>query len=360
MRLPWWGQFGALALITLSALAAASSWAGNLTGSSAYDTIVIYFYPNDYQPSQQYIDQIDPSMANVRDWYAAQLDGKTFTAQPVVVVQGQRKADYYNAGGVWTPVLTELRDRHYTDYCGFHTTLVFVAGSLNFVGGGGSCDAAYSGSDGGIAMLNETLFDQYGASFRGIIAHELGHAFTLPHPLGCGSGNDPAYCSQTVMWGWWTWPNIGLLDLAVAPEKQALAGSPFFSAASGSSSPTATATPVSSLTATPTATPAATATATPTPSGPDTVPPVVTIVKPANQSLVRGRWLRVSAAASDNVGVTDMQLYIDSQLVFTVPAANLDYAWDTLGVTRGTSISVTVRALDGAGNSSAAEVTVAR
>ncbi len=90
------------------------------------------------------------------------------------------------------------------------------------------------------------------------------------------------------------------------------------------------------------------------------MPPAVTIVKPANQSLVRGRWLRVSAAASDNVGVVEVELYIDSQLVFTTTAANLDYGWDSLRVARGTSINVTVRALDGAGNSSAAEVTVAK
>ena len=380
MRIPWWGKLGALALVTLAALAAATSWAGSQPGGSAYNTIVIYFYPNDYQPEQQYIDQIDPTVANVQQWYGAQV-GKTFVTSPVVVVRGQHNSAWYSTA-VWTNVLTELRDRGYADYCGQRTVMIFVASSIPFTGGG-SCDPAYTAEWGGVAMWPDSIFDQMlgkpppsGSEWcwtpdcsRGVIAHELGHAFTLPHPEGCGV-TWPDYCALTVMWSWWNYPNAGLLDLKVAPEKQTLANSPFFSVSSATSS--ATATPAPSPTPTPsepasasstssaTATPKPSPTPTPTPSAPDTVAPAVTIVKPGDRSVIRSRWLQVKAAANDNVGVTEVQLYVDSQMVFTTTAANLEYAWDTLRVAKGTSIKVTVRAQDGAGNVSAAEVTVSK
>ncbi len=55
-----------------------------------------------------------------------------------------------------------------------------------------------------------------------------------------------------------------------------------------------------------------------------------------------------------------MALYIDSQLVFTTESASLDHKWDLRGVARGSSLTVTVKAFDEAGNSSVAEVSVSK
>jgi hypothetical protein len=38
----------------------------------------------------------------------------------------------------------------------------------------------------------------------GALAHELGHALSLPHPT------DPAVQAQSIMWSWWLFPRIGL------------------------------------------------------------------------------------------------------------------------------------------------------
>ena len=60
------------------------------------------------------------------------------------------------------------------------------------------------------------------------------------------------------------------------------------------------------------------------------------------------------------VGVAKIELYIDSQLVFTTESASLDHKWDLRGVARGSSLTVTVKAFDEAGNSSVAEVSVSK
>jgi hypothetical protein len=67
----------------------------------------------------------------------------------------------------------------------------------------------------------------------GMIAHELGHAFNLPHPHEdvYSQGRDPCdeSCSQTVMWAYPAYPTVGLLDTEEHPEKETLRRSPFFS-----------------------------------------------------------------------------------------------------------------------------------
>jgi hypothetical protein len=133
----------------------------------------------------------------------------------------------------------------------------------------------------------------------------------------------------------------------VAPEKQALASSPFFSVPAGDGS---------------SGTPDGTSDGTGDGTGgePDTVAPTVKIVNPSDSAVVRGRWLRVRAEGTDNVGVAKMELYIDSQLVFTTETASLNHKWDMRGVARGSSLTVTVKAFDEAGNSSVAEVSVSK
>ncbi|MCH7836198.1 MAG: hypothetical protein IH864_04955 [Chloroflexi bacterium] len=292
---------------------------------------VVYFYPSDQEPNREYIAQIDGTMAGIQGWYGTQV-GSTFSVDPVQVIRGQRNTANYGQGGeIWGAVLRELGY-----YCGTGIHVIFVHPSIPFTGGG-SCDPTYeSGSGGGTTMFME-------GHAIGILAHELGHAFALPHPQGCGTTTEPTYCGDTVMWGWWGYPNVGLLDLKVAPEKQTLASSPFFSVP---------------MEGGPDGTPDSTTDG--TGDEPDTVAPTVNIVSPSDGARVKGRWLKVRAEGSDNVRVAEMELYIDSQLVFSTTGANLDYRWDMRGTARGSSLTVTVNARDEAGNSSAVQLTVSR
>ncbi len=329
-RMPWWGKSGACALLVL-ALGAAAAWSSSEAQADDYSATVVYFYPSDQEPNREYIAQIDGTMAGIQGWYGTQV-GSTFSVDPVQVIRGQRNTANYGQGGeIWGAVLRELGY-----YCGTGIHVIFVHPSIPFTGGG-SCDPTYeSGSGGGTTMFME-------GHAIGILAHELGHAFALPHPQGCGTTTEPTYCGDTVMWGWWGYPNVGLLDLKVAPEKQTLASSPFFSVP---------------MEGGPGGTPDGTADG--TDDEPDTVAPTVKIVSPSDGARVKGRWLKVRAEGSDNVRVSEMELYIDTQLVFSTTGANLDYRWDMRGTARGSSLTVTVNARDEAGNSSAVQLTVSR
>lgn len=91
----------------------------------------------------------------------------------------------------------------------------------------------------------------------------------------------------------------------------------------------------------------------------DTVAPTVSISSPSNGATLSGS-VTVSAAASDNVGVTKVEFYIDGTLKATVIASPYSYAWSTTDYSNA-SHTILVKAYDAAGNigtSSTISVTV--
>jgi hypothetical protein len=93
---------------------------------------------------------------------------------------------------------------------------------------------------------------------------------------------------------------------------------------------------------------------------PDTTAPVVSVRAPTSGSTVNG-VVTISAAASDDVGVTRVDFLVDGTLVSTDTAAPYAASWDTARATSGHH-ALTARAFDAAGNhaiSSTVGVTVA-
>lgn len=82
--------------------------------------------------------------------------------------------------------------------------------------------------------------------------------------------------------------------------------------------------------------------------GGDLTPPVVDILSPSSGAALAGS-VAVSAEASDNVGVVEVRLMIDGNVVATDSTAPYLMDWDTAGWANG-SHSLRVRALDAAGN----------
>jgi peptidyl-Asp metalloendopeptidase len=97
--------------------------------------------------------------------------------------------------------------------------------------------------------------------------------------------------------------------------------------------------------------------ATPTdPGAQDTIAPVVNIANPQDGDLVSG-VVSIRANATDNVGVTAMQLLIDGNQVATSSSGSLSSSWNTRKATRGTHV-ISIKATDAAGNAATASVTV--
>jgi Big-like domain-containing protein len=86
-----------------------------------------------------------------------------------------------------------------------------------------------------------------------------------------------------------------------------------------------------------------------TPSTTDTTPPTTSITAPANGATVSGT-VTVNASASDNVGVTQMQILIDGTIVASnTNATALSFNWSTGTVANG-SHTIVSKASDAAGN----------
>jgi len=86
----------------------------------------------------------------------------------------------------------------------------------------------------------------------------------------------------------------------------------------------------------------------PPPPTADTTKPIVVISAPADGSFL-GSTVRITASATDNVGVTKMTVYTDGYLRTTVYVSSVDVTYGTSSVSKGQH-SITVKAYDAAGN----------
>ena len=99
--------------------------------------------------------------------------------------------------------------------------------------------------------------------------------------------------------------------------------------------------------------------AAPPPPPGDTTPPTTSITSPASGATVSGT-VTVSASASDNVGVSRVELFVDGSLAGSDTSSPYSFSWNTTAVANG-GHSLQTRAYDAAGNvgsSSTVSVTV--
>lgn len=82
--------------------------------------------------------------------------------------------------------------------------------------------------------------------------------------------------------------------------------------------------------------------------GPDTTPPTISIGSPANGAILSGT-VSVSVSASDNVGVTNVELYKDGTLFATLANSPYIFSWDTIRDQDG-SHTLVAKAYDAANN----------
>lgn len=80
----------------------------------------------------------------------------------------------------------------------------------------------------------------------------------------------------------------------------------------------------------------------------DTTAPTVAVTAPANSAIVSGT-VSVTASASDNVGVSKVEFYVNSILAATDTVSPFAYSWNTALAANGT-YSIMAKAYDSAGN----------
>jgi len=87
-----------------------------------------------------------------------------------------------------------------------------------------------------------------------------------------------------------------------------------------------------------------------------TTPPAVSIATPGPGTTVAGT-ISIQGTATDNVGVTNIQFYVDGVLTSSTSVSPFSFSWSTTTVTNA-SHTLTVTAHDAAGNAGSTSVTV--
>lgn len=213
----------------------------------------IYLVPRDLGVSRAGIAYHVRVLEDVRRWYGEVLGGHTFVAEPLTVqvsrsTFAQLAADSFQA---WWPLLQqEFADYGWSWNRRAKFKLLFLthgagawAGSDSENGGiDSTADAGRvdKGNWGGLAVIGDssvggveagvcpeiahgkadstvaTAWWCSGSTYRGTVAHELGHTFGLPHPdafqKGFRCADSTAY---TIMQCHWWWGRAGLLGYEI-------------------------------------------------------------------------------------------------------------------------------------------------
>lgn len=185
---------------------------------------VIYLVPKDCVPNETYKQRICQTVTAIQLWYAAQLNGKTFTISGEFpkVVMSQHDSQYFET----------TANRPNPDYYTFYNALDDVTellgkkpdnvGWLIYVDAPGKTGAGFDGvailpRHDLKALLAENKKDFNFPPVAGGHAHELGHLFGLPH---AGDSEKNAL----MQFGYGKFPNCYLTQ----QDREKLSNNPYF------------------------------------------------------------------------------------------------------------------------------------
>lgn len=195
---------------------------------------VIYAIPSDRQYDTRYEIAINDAILHVQDWYADQLDGRTFAIAdpaPLICKVGNQQK-YYEGKDGWDRVIRAVQHcapvQHWSDE---YVWAIYIDAEFDCNEGGelGRGDSGVAIIHGGDleGLLNPATFSlcpgypprgMYG--WIGGLAHELGHAFGLDHPPGCDEGLSQCDMDALMYMGfYWNYPETYFTDEDVAVLK---------------------------------------------------------------------------------------------------------------------------------------------
>lgn len=194
----------------------------------------LYLVPADEEPDPRFERAVESALVEVRDWLVAQLGGPSIELEEQIVelVVSPHPAAWFrehDAHGsprsqwFWENAITGAGARFNDPQ---HRYVIYIHAEP-------SAGQAIGGAA-GVCLL--PLHDLLGLDGRsmwpaekavprwvGGLAHELGHALGLPHPMPCDSEPGHPNCRSLMYHGFRDWPDTYLLGF----EKRQLLASPF-------------------------------------------------------------------------------------------------------------------------------------
>jgi hypothetical protein len=207
-----------------------------------YKVTPIVFIPNDLVPNPLALRFVDKQMQLIQRWYREQLRDRTFTLEPAQLVIGSHPLVYY-FGDCYPPTSTSqcswgytLWDRVFTDLSslGYSWQSNRVHGI--FFWPDGVAGVALGGGNQFLVSMDPTFFPEDcmypGCGMNvtvGGAAHELGHAFGLPHTADDPEGSPGL---SIMNYGFYGYPRPTFVNTSTNPERYTLYASPFINVVS--------------------------------------------------------------------------------------------------------------------------------
>lgn len=201
---------------------------------------MIYLVPHDGSIRPCITVGVERAIRHLQRWYFDQMaNGKTFRLHDAMVVevfQTPHDAAWYSehqngTDGLWF-WNNVLHDGFALTGGRFNDPLNRWVYYIDATAGAGQQQV---GGTNGVAMLHRTALNGLiggrnsldTCGWVGLLAHELGHAFGLHHPVGCDDNDPTTPCPDDVLMGtgWDRYPSLGLLTAA---DRAILEQSPFF------------------------------------------------------------------------------------------------------------------------------------